>query len=402
MDDVQKITDELASSLNRAVFVDDASFRPLATSVQIGLVDEARVQALLDRGPTEEHLRYFIDHGVTEARVPLRVPGSAEHRLLPRVVIPITSGGRTLARVWLIDADPPVTDDDIARAVDVCREMRRHLLESSAAARHIAVAGDLLRDIHDAGRRRRQALFERLSEDYEVGGLEHAHVCVIQLGRNIPLGAADEMPWYDGFLATFIEILNLRGAVAYERGHALIMLVSSREVTGRKLVQSIWAAAHRSATLHDVSVKTVGVGGALGSENGFELSLRQAEFAARIAGRVSALKGRVHWDDIGTYRLFFAVEWDHAGVASINPGVAELLAERRTPLAATLLAYLERDGDVSAAAAELQVHRTTLYYRIERAKEILRDDLAGESLFAIHAALRLADLAGLCAPALRE
>ena len=93
--------------------------------------------------------------------------------------------------------------------------------------------------------------------------------------------------------------------------------------------------------------------------------------------------------------------WNQAGVASIHRGVASLIAERRTPLAASLLAYLEREGDVNATSDALNVHRTTLYYRLERAKELLGEEPTGQARFAIHAALRLAELAGLLSPARR-
>jgi PucR C-terminal helix-turn-helix domain len=407
LNDLQRITDQLATSLNRAVFVEDGSFRPLAASAQIGRVDDARVQALLCRSPTPQHLRYFVDCGVTAAREPLRIPASPQHGLLPRVMVPIMTGAQVLARIWLIDADPPVDDDDILRAVGAGREMRPHLLgRSEARRRNVAAGSEVLRDIQRAGANRRQVLFRQLRDDFNIAGLERTYLCVInfltQPYEPVGNGAKAHDPrLFDGVLETFIELLAARGAVACVRGDEVIALLSSQE-SGKATLEQISTAAHRAAILHDITVNAIGLGGALESSDGFGSSLHQAEFAAKIAKRVPNLNGRAWWDDLGEYRLFFAVEWNQAGVASINQGVASLIAERRTPLAATLLAYLEREGDVNATSDALNVHRTTLYYRIERAKEILGEEPTGQARFAIHAALRLAELAGLFAPAHRS
>lgn len=58
MDEVQVITDALAVQLGRAVYVEDAAFRPLAASAQVGHIDDARIAAVLARRPTAAHLQY--------------------------------------------------------------------------------------------------------------------------------------------------------------------------------------------------------------------------------------------------------------------------------------------------------------------------------------------------------
>jgi hypothetical protein len=404
LNELQRITDQLAASLDRAVFVDDRSFRPLAVSAQIGRVDDARVQALLNRSPTEQHLRYFAEYGVTAAREVLRIPGSADHGLLPRVMIPLMAGAHVLARIWLIDVDPPVDEDDIARVVDAAREMRPHLLgHGELTRRNVAAGGEMLRDIQRAGSNRRQALFRQLRDDFEIDDLQHTYLSVVSYRRRRSAEVdrdadAGDARLEEGVVDTFIDLLDLPGAVAYLRGHDIVALVSLDQSAATTLEQ-IGAAAHRAATLHDVAVHAIGLGGPLGSRDGFGASLQQAEYAANIATRVPDFNGRAGWDDLGEYRLFFAVEWNRTGVASIHRGVASLIDERRMPLAATLLAYLEREGDVNATSTALNIHRTTLYYRIERATEILGQVPTGHTKFAIHAALRLAALAGLITPA---
>jgi DNA-binding PucR family transcriptional regulator len=55
----------------------------------------------------------------------------------------------------------------------------------------------------------------------------------------------------------------------------------------------------------------------------------------------------------------------------IPDGVLALLSDPAAPvLVPTLEAFLDCAGDVQRTARELHVHRTTLYYRLERAEKI--------------------------------
>ena len=101
------------------------------------------------------------------------------------------------------------------------------------------------------------------------------------------------------------------------------------------------------------------------------------------------------WETLGEYRLFYSCEWNSDGVAAIDPGVAVIVGQERSPLAQTVLAYLDRRGDVNATAAALNVHRATLYYRLNQVASLIGQDLNGPARFRIHAALRLAQLSNL-------
>lgn len=66
----------------------------------------------------------------------------------------------------------------------------------------------------------------------------------------------------------------------------------------------------------------------------------------------------------------------------------------RTTLVQTLETYLDRGGDVGAVAAELAIHRTTLYQRLSRIAQITAKDLHdGDDRLLLHIRLRLWRLA---------
>jgi hypothetical protein len=78
------------------------------------------------------------------------------------------------------------------------------------------------------------------------------------------------------------------------------------------------------------------------------------------------------------------------GVSEIHPG-AEILASARTDLMATARVALDLGGDVAAAAEALRVHRTRLYYRLDRVQELTGVDLrAGVGRTDLQLALWLA------------
>ncbi len=66
----------------------------------------------------------------------------------------------------------------------------------------------------------------------------------------------------------------------------------------------------------------------------------------------------------------------------------------------TLETYLDHAGDVKSTAAELWLHRTTLYYRLRRIEEVAGVDLnRGEDRLLCHVALRLSRLQRLASSA---
>ena len=71
-------------------------------------------------------------------------------------------------------------------------------------------------------------------------------------------------------------------------------------------------------------------------------------------------------------------------------------AQSGPDLAQTLEAYLDCGCDAQRTAQELHVHRSTLYYRLDRVRAIADVDLAdGFVRRELHTALRVATLAGL-------
>lgn len=397
MNDLQQLADSLAAELNRAVFIDDAVFRPLAASAQLGRVDEARVQALLSRSPTKEHLRYFTRCGVINARGPLRVPGSDEHGLLPRLVVPIVADDRVEGRMWFVDVDPPLTQAEIDRAVVVSRQLSALLSDANLAARRRTTRGDqLLHDLERAGARRRQALCAQLRDEFGFDKLDATYTAVVELrsGDTKSRGGVAGPDWLGEARNTFVDLVGVPSVAVQVAGGEFAAIVSTSG-SDREVLSVVEGATSRVSALHGLEIVGVGVGTAMLTSDGLGSAMRRARYAARVAGLVPSFDRAARWSALGEYQLFYALPWNLDGVASLHPGVAQLLIDNQDVVVLTLLSYLEREGDVAGTARALNIHRTTLYYRLERAAEAVGGQITGAARLSIHAALRLADLSGL-------
>ena len=110
-------------------------------------------------------------------------------------------------------------------------------------------------------------------------------------------------------------------------------------------------------------------------------------------GRRPAALPVAHWAELGAWRTVSELDGP-------DPCVLPLLADR--VLTETAEAFLDCAGSASRAAAALQIHRQTLYYRLARIGELTGLDLAdGEARLLLHASVKAARLTRAAGPAAR-
>ena len=116
---------------------------------------------------------------------------------------------------------------------------------------------------------------------------------------------------------------------------------------------------------------------------------REASAAARAALAEPRLGPVAEWASIGPYRLLTALSPD----AAQDPAVRLLLTPAHRELAHTAEVFLDRAGQAGRTAAELGIHRQTLYYRLSRVEQLTGLDLDdGEDRLLLHMALKAARL----------
>jgi DNA-binding PucR family transcriptional regulator len=116
---------------------------------------------------------------------------------------------------------------------------------------------------------------------------------------------------------------------------------------------------------------------------------QEAAASARAALAEPRLGPVAQWASIGPFRLLTAVPAETAQ----DPAVRALLSPAHRELARTAEVYLDCAGQAGRTAAQLGIHRQTLYYRLARVEQLTGLDLAdGEDRLLLHMALKGARL----------
>ena len=100
-------------------------------------MDAVRTRSILTRGSPAATRAWFEEFGIAAAEAPLRTPADEAAGILTRLVIPVRHAGRTRGYLWLLDGGriDPADDGDraLAAAVDLAAEAGRLLAERAAA-----------------------------------------------------------------------------------------------------------------------------------------------------------------------------------------------------------------------------------------------------------------------------
>ena len=373
-DDLQELVDEVSRVLGAPATLEDADFTLLAFCAHddsdAGAMDAVRTRSILTRGSPAETRRWFEEFGIASAEAPLRTPADPAAGILTRLVIPVRHEDRTRGYLWLLDGgriDPSDTADAaLAAAVQRAAEAGRLLADRDA------VTPDLGRSLTAAltgdGAAREQAV--RTLE----GALGDPSLVLVALAP----GAAG-LPEHWRLPGAGAVTAVLRGAPGPASAAVLLPLPSSGDLRPAGALSAASLARLPAGSTAGVSAVRRGLGNLVEQ-------WREASTAARVAATVARFSPVAHWDELGPWRLV-------GSLPGPDPVVRPLLAEPQ--LTATAEAFLDCAGSASRAAAVLQVHRQTLYYRLARIEEMTGLDLAdGEARLLLHASLKAARLRG--------
>ncbi|QFY08514.1 PucR family transcriptional regulator [Nonomuraea phyllanthi] len=351
--DLQEIVDEIAARLGASATLEDRSFRLLAYGAQHGDIDTVRQESILRRRATGEVRDYFERYGIARAAGPVRIPADAELGVLARVCWPLRHGDVTYGYLWLLDSGA-LTHDPAA-------------LDSVAplVARAAAELAQEARSRQDLGR----GLLALFSSDLA----ERA-------------GASIEVPG----LVTTGPVTAVAVRESAERVAALWTLprgVLARTGSPVAVLAPAHLAGEVAQTLQSAYGTAAGIGAPRTDPADAWLSWREARQALRVAEHFPRHAPVARWEDLGAYRLLARLA---------GPDLRELAGETASldaELAETVEVYLDHGGHAQKAAAELGIHRQTLYYRLGKAERLTHKDLSdGDDRLAVHLGLKAARL----------
>jgi hypothetical protein len=396
MGDLFALANAIAAMVGGAAAIEDPHRRILAYSTLPGQpIDEDRRQGILglqvpDLPENDDQYRELA----RSVRV-CRFTGGLGS--MPRLAVAVRAGADLLGSIWVVDASSrlgPEADRALAEAADVTA---LHLLAARTAA--------------DLARRQRGDLLRRLLADPAS-----AAIVAPQLGLNadavvavaaFTIASGDP----DGVVAAhaalrFTDLVSLHcEALLGRQGCALIdgtvyaLLPARPSASHRDLVADI---ARRAQQALRVPIRA-GLGSRVTGLRATAASRQDADLVLRVLAtrpgdadepRVATI------EEVRASATLAELASDPALTPRLREGAGPALrhydAEHGTAYARTLLAYLDANSDVAAAAARLNVHPNTCRYRLARAQEIFGLRLADpDERLLLWLQLRLGDELGL-------
>jgi hypothetical protein len=376
-DDLQELVDRVSGLLAAPATLEDADFTLLAFCAHSvsdedapdGGMDAVRTRSILTRGSPPATRRWFEEFGIASADGPLRTPADPGAGILTRLVIPVRHAGRTHGYLWLLDegrTDPDdLGDEALSAAVELAAEAGRLLagrgLAETALDRFLRAG---LAGAPAARERAARALGEGLG-----GAVSQVLVALAPAGA-LPPG------WPLPGAGAVTALLDGDGAGS----GPVAVLVPLPHPSDLRPATALTAASLGSLP----AGSTAGVSAVRRGVDDLAVQWREARAAARIAAAVPRYSPVAHWPELGAWRLV-------SELTGSDPAVLPLLAEPL--LAETAEVFLDCAGSASRAAAALQVHRQTLYYRLSRIGVLTGLDLAdGRDRLLLHASLMAARL----------
>lgn len=360
--DLFALADSLAEATGGAVTIEDRLSRVLAYSKLQQHADPARVATIIGRQAPEQLRAFFDARGVFEHLMasddPLFVAEDAEQGMTGRMVVAVRSGRELMGSVW-VACSAPLRGAALTALADGARTVALHLLRSRASA-------DLERQVESE-------LVIRLLEGTADAataasrlGLPHSPSRVIAVQAFI--GAERDAALLLAFeRATTGFGWSRPGRSALAGNTVYTLLPGEQAETARHWVNGLRAALPDGLTM---------VAGISGAALLADLPAARHEADECLALNEGARSGAVpaaydeSWDDILLQRLRTAAR---SGRSPDRGPVAELRRHDQahaTEYVVTLQAWLEAQGDPTAAGERLGVHENTVRYRLRKMAEV--------------------------------
>ncbi|MFF9775200.1 PucR family transcriptional regulator [Streptomyces sp. NPDC013978] len=380
----QDLVDEISALLGAPATLENRDFELIAFGaydsegeLDPSALDPVRTRSILTRRSTTAVREWFEGFGITRATGPVRIPPTPEAGVLRgRVCLPVRHRGVVLGYVWLLDGDPGPTDAQLSAAMAVTSRIGALLADEAQAG------ADLTRELRavltaERDWERDMAVAELRAALGPRGDGVHTLVCVAPWPSPDP----DDAPSFRTVPGATALCTVPWGAAG--QGLALLVRLRSADVPAPALTAAARllerAGAHAAA----------GVSGARAGLAELGTDWREASAAARAALAEPRLGPIAEWRSIGPYRLLTALP---PGLPQ-DPAVRALLAPAHRELAYTAEVFLDHAGQAGRTAAELGIHRQTLYYRLSRVEQLTGLRLTdGEDRLLLHMALKGARL----------
>jgi DNA-binding PucR family transcriptional regulator len=368
--DVFALCDVLANMVGGPVILEDASFRVLAYSSFTGAVDRGRDAAILGRQMPPEWLHHLdATGGLERLRRSNEVvdvsdgPWHARRRLITAV----RTAGHMLGVIWVAEGDRPLPGDGASRLREAAALAIPHLLRHQEGYRAQRLRrGELVRTLLEGrGQRRRYADELELPRGAALAVVAFEPESHEELSDDVMDRVADHVSLGLQMSSRPAVVARL-GAVIY----AILPVPANGDAR-------MLADLGRQAVRRPVPVMAHGLRGAMSTvARGLDVLAalrRQADDALEVLRRRRG-GDFVSYDDVRPQVILARVREALAGDPALRLPALEALAEADGADGgwhrSSLDAFLRAGGNVTLAARALDIHATTLRYRLDRVQQV--------------------------------
>ncbi|MBO1269521.1 PucR family transcriptional regulator [Arthrobacter cavernae] len=390
--DVEQLVEHVALKLGRGLSLEDLDGVLLAYSSNQSHADRVRVNFLLSKRVPADVSAWQLSHGIATAVRPVVVPANEELGMLGRVCVPLLVRGFRVGYLWVQQ--------------DVQEQSATAILAQLPGVRdELDLLAGLLLDSNTAEsefRRRREQEFLAACHGESNAVAAVAGWKEIQ-GRGpwqlVTVLDADGGPESDPLAATLTHrsaalqsSIGVKGVLfsAGTETHSVMLFQHSggRAEHAQILVHYQLELAKRAGRTVDRII--LGISEPFAVVRQLAAAYRQSKLAAQAAAVDPLLGELVDSRSVGVYQLFDRLVapggWDDTG--SIHFRTLEENDKNGELLPVLELLY-DSDGSVQDVAAKLHLHRSSIYNRLGRIRQLLGvDPLNGQLRLELHSALK--------------
>ncbi|MFH0521309.1 PucR family transcriptional regulator [Streptomyces sp. M41] len=405
--DYQELVDEISELLGVPATLENRDFELIAFGaydsegeLDASALDPVRTRSILTRRSTSAVRRWFEGFGITRASGPVRIPPTPEAGVYRgRICLPVRHKSVVLGYVWLLDDDPGPTDQQLSAAMTVTQRIGALLADE---AQHGADLSRELRAVLSAetGWQGDMAVAElRTALGARADGV-HTVVCVAPWPsadpddapsvRTVPHATAlCTLPWGAAGQSLAVLVRLRSSEVRTAALAAATRLLKDGKDGPAELAPRPAAPGRAQPPAGGRAQVAAGVGEPRPGLAELGAVWQEAAAAARAALAEPRFGPVAEWSRIGPYRLLASLAPERLR----DPSGAPLLSPAHHELARTAEVYLDCAGQAGRTAAELGIHRQTLYYRLSRVEQLTGLDLDdGEDRLLLHMVLKGARL----------
>jgi hypothetical protein len=389
---IEAVVEQIALALHRGLSLEDLDGVLLAYSSHQGTADRVRVNFLLSKKVPADVSDWQIRHGIATSVRPVAVPANAELGMLGRVCVPLLVRGFRVGYLWVQQESEDDPAAGILAALPGVRAETDRLAElllevNTADSQHrIRRENDFLAACGGAA----PALEDlRGWPEMEDGGPWRIGV-IADAGAHRPRAADPDA----GILMH--RTVALQATVGVEpflfsagtATHSVLLLRAGLGNAAHLDVLRRYSEGLAKRAGRPPELLVLGLGEPFGGLGRIADSYAQARSAAQAAGVEPQLSGVVEYRSIGVYQLLAAAGWQAAAAQSIHFGELEE-QDRAGELLPVLELLYDKNGSVQDVAAQLHLHRSSVYNRLARIRSIIgADPLSGSVRLELHLALK--------------